>query len=148
MGLLTDGEATGTIDNRTRCRGRSGRGLAAGGGASVEHVEGRLQGAARAGVRGWFAGREAAAGGWGSRGGAGRGVGPQNVLGQEGKGRESITNGTLLCTASRTASRFGYCQPFSDLMGPVVMGEKLNKCGGYWVFGFAVYGLRVCCSTS
>lgn len=59
-----------------------------------------------------------------------------------------LTNDMVLCTASRTASRFGYCQPFSDPWGPVGMGEKLNEYGIYWVFGLAVDGLRISCSTN
>ena len=41
-----------------------------------------------------------------------------------------------------------YCQPFSDPMGPVGMLKKLNEYGGYWVFSFAVVGLKVRCSTT
>ena len=39
-----------------------------------------------------------------------------------------------LKTASRTASRFWFCQPFSDLFGPVEDLGFPNECGLCWVF--------------
>ena len=37
-------------------------------------------------------------------------------------------------SASRTASRFGFCQPFSDLLGPLLTFDYLNKYGIFWDF--------------
>ena len=37
-------------------------------------------------------------------------------------------------SASRTASRFGFCQPFSDLLGPLLTFDSLNKYGIFWDF--------------
>ena len=34
-------------------------------------------------------------------------------------------------SASRSASRFGFCQPFSDLLGPLLTFDFLN---GYGIF--------------
>ena len=37
-------------------------------------------------------------------------------------------------SASRTASRFGFCQPFSDLLGPLLTFDFLNEYGILWDF--------------
>ena len=47
-------------------------------------------------------------------------------------------SGCVTCSdpisASRTASRFGFCQPFSDLLGPLLTLGFLNKYGMFWGF--------------
>ena len=37
-------------------------------------------------------------------------------------------------SASRTASRFGFCQPFCDPLGPVLTFKFLNNYGVFWEF--------------
>ena len=47
-------------------------------------------------------------------------------------------SGCVTCSdpisASRTASRFGFCQPFSDLLGPLLTLGFLNRYGIFWGF--------------
>ena len=58
----------------------------------------------------------------------GRGQQDEQVRQRQGRRRHherpgavAVTGVRCSSTASRTASRFGYCQPFSDLLGPVVV---------------------------
>ena len=35
-------------------------------------------------------------------------------------------------SASRTGSRFGFCQPLSDVLGPLLTFDSLNEYGIFW----------------